>query len=94
LNPSECNYGAPQRELLGVLFALRSFRPYLFGHSFWLLADHQSLTYMLEKPKVSSVIFNWLDEILQFNFKMEHVPGVLNVLPDLLSRIYEFDDRS
>jgi hypothetical protein len=32
LNPSECNYGAPQRELLGVLFALRSFRPYLFGH--------------------------------------------------------------
>jgi len=94
LNPSECNYGAPQRELLGVLFALKSFRPYLFGHRFRLLTDHKSLTYMLERPKVSSVIFNWLDEILQYNFKMEHVPGILNVLPDTLSRIYDFDDKS
>jgi transposase InsO family protein len=94
LNPSECNYGAPQRELLGVLFALRSFRPYLFGHQFRLLTDHKSLTYMLERPKVSSVIYNWLDEIMQFNFRMEHVPGNLNVLPDLISRIYDFDDRT
>ena len=94
LSPSECHYGAPQRELLGVLFALRSFRSYLFGHQFRLLTDHKSLTYMLERPKVSSVIFNWLDEILQFNFKMEHVPGILNVLPDLLSRIYDFDTRT
>ena len=93
LTPSERNYGAPQRELLGVLFALRTFRPYLFGRSFRLLTDHKSLTYMLERPKVSSVIFNWLDEILQFNFKIEHVPGILNLLPDKISRIYDFDER-
>jgi transposase InsO family protein len=93
LTPSERNYGAPQRELLGVLYALRTFRPYLFGRFFRLLTDHKSLTYMLERPKVSSVILNWLDEILQFNFKMEHVPGILNLLPDKISRIYDFDER-
>jgi transposase InsO family protein len=93
LTSSERNYGAPQRELLGVLFALKSFRPYLFGHRFRLFTDHQALTYMLERPKVSSVIFNWLDEILTYDFKMEHVPGLKNVLPDKISRIYDFDDR-
>ena len=93
LTSSERNYGAPQRELLGVLFALKSFRPYLFGHRFRLLTDHQALTYMLERPKVSSVIFNWLDEILTYDFKMEHVPGLKNILPDRISRIYDFDDR-
>ena len=93
LTPSECNYGAPQRELLGVLFALKSFRPYLFGNQFRLFTDHKALTYMLERPKVSSVIYNWLDEILQYNFKMEHVPGILNALPDKMSRIYDQDER-
>jgi transposase InsO family protein len=93
LTASERNYGAPQRELLGVLFALKSFRPYLFGYRFRLFTDHQALTYMLERPKVSSVIFNWLDEILTYDFKMEHVPGLKNILPDRISRIYDFDDR-
>ena len=41
LSPAERNYGAPQRELLGVLFALRSFRAYLYGRKFTLFADHQ-----------------------------------------------------
>jgi len=93
LSGSERNYGAPQRELLGVLFALRSFRAYLYGRRFRLLTDHQALTYMLNRPKVSSVIMNWLDEILLFNFKIEHLPGIKNILPDAISRIYDFDDR-
>jgi len=93
LTSSERNYGAPQRELLGVLFALKSFRPYLFGHRFRLFTDHKALTYMLERKKVSSVIFNWLDEILTYDFKMEYVPGLQNILPDRISRIYDFDDR-
>ena len=48
---------------------------------------------MLERPKVSSVILNWLGEILQFDFKMEHVPGMLNLLPDKISRMYDFDAK-
>ena len=30
---------------------------------------------------------------MQFDFKMEHVPGILNLFPDKISRIYDFDDR-
>jgi hypothetical protein len=93
LAPSERNYGAPQRELLAVLFALRAFYLYLFGHRFTLYTDHKALTFLLKRPKISSVIRNWLDEILQFDFEMIHLPGLLNHLPDRISRIYDFDPR-
>lgn len=94
LSSSERNYGAPQRELLAVLFALRSFHVYLFGHKFKVYTDHKSLTYMLKKTKVSSVIQNWMDEILTYDFTMEHLPGLLNHLPDALSRFYDDDPRT
>jgi transposase InsO family protein len=93
LSKSEQNYGAPQRELLAVLFALRSFHVYLFGHKFKVFTDHKSLTYMLQKTKVSGVIQNWMDEILTYNFTMEHLPGLLNHLPDAMSRFYDDDPR-
>lgn len=93
LSSSERNYGAPQRELLAVLFALRSFHVYLFGHKFKVYTDHKSLTYMLGKSKLSSVIQNWMDEILTYDFTMEHLPGLLNHLPDALSRFYDEDPR-
>jgi transposase InsO family protein len=93
LSPSERNYGAPQRELLAVLFALRSFRAYLFGRHFTIYTDHKSLTYLLSKEKVSSVIQNWMDEILGYDFEMVHLPGIENHLPDVLSRFYDNDPR-
>jgi transposase InsO family protein len=48
---------------------------------------------MLQKTKVSGVIQNWMDEILTYNFTMEHLPGLLNHLPDVMSRFYDDDPR-
>jgi hypothetical protein len=36
----------------------------------------------------------WLDENLEFDFTISHIPGKLNVLPDCLSRMYAAPDRS
>jgi len=93
LTESERNYGAPQRELLAVLHALRSFDVYLFGYPFLLYTDAMSLKYLLTREKVSSVIRNWMDEILKYDFKIEHKPGVLQHFEDAISRIYDNDPR-
>ena len=93
MSKSERNYGAPQRELLGVLYALRSFHNYVYGRRFKLYTDHQALTFMLKRTKLSSVIQNWMDEIMQYDFEMIHLPGISNHLPDVISRIYDFDPR-
>ena len=93
LAPSEVNYGAPQRELRAVLEALRWFKVYLYGRKFTLYTDHQSLVYMLSRDKISSVIENWMHEILSFDFEIKHLPGIQNHLPDALSRFYDNDPR-
>ncbi len=40
------------------------------------------------------MIENWVDEILLFDFKIVHVPGIENHLPDALSRFYDSDQRT
>ena len=94
LKPAEINYGAPQREFRAVLEALRWFKEYLYGRRFVLYTDHQALMYMLTRDKISPVIENWVDEILSFDFKIEHIPGIANHLPDALSRFYDSDPRT
>ena len=75
LIPSEINYGAPQRELRAVLEALRWFKVYLHGRKFTLYTDHQSLIYMLSREKISSVIENWMFEILSFDWNSKPPSG-------------------
>jgi hypothetical protein len=88
LSPSERRYSATKRELLGVIFALRKLRFYLAGRPFVLYTDHQALTHMFTQRHLNDMLCRWFDEIMEFDFKVEHLPGVLNVLPDCLSRLY------
>lgn len=43
---------------------------------------------MLTQKKVSKVLLNWLDVILDYDFAVVHRPGILMGLPDALSRLY------
>ena len=47
--PAEVNYSTTDRELLGIVDCLRSFRPYLLGRSFRLCTDHKPLVYYFGK---------------------------------------------
>lgn len=39
------------------------------------------------------MILNWFDELVDFNVTIHHRPGVLNILPDHLSRLYPKENR-
>jgi transposase InsO family protein len=93
LTRSERNYSATKKELLGVMFALRKLRYYLAGRRFTMYTDHKALTYMLQQKKLNDMLERWLDEILDFDFEIHHIPGILNVLPDCLSRLYSIPDQ-
>jgi transposase InsO family protein len=94
LSTGECNYGATKRELAAIIFALRKFRYYLWGTHFTLHTDHKALTYLFTQRHLNPMINNWLEELLDFNFSIVHRPGVLNVLPDRLSRLFDADPRT
>ncbi len=54
-----------------------------------MYTDHKALEYMLEQRKLSGMLERRLEEILEFDFSVEHIPGLTNVLPDCLSRLYK-----
>ncbi len=84
LSTSERNYSATKKELLGIVFALRKRRFYLAGRRLHLYMDHMALSFMFTQKGLNPMLEHLLDELLEFDFSVEHLPGVLNVLPDHL----------
>ena len=89
LSDSQRRYPAYKKELLGIVSCLRRFHSYIWGRNdLVIVTDHKPLTYILESKQLSPALQQWLDVILDYNFKIEHRDGILHVLPDRLSRIY------
>ena len=86
LNNAERRYSAYERELLAVLHACTTWRHYLFGRHFTLKTDHHSLRYMFSQEKFTGRIFKWMEQLQQYDFEVEHIPGWKNLVADALSR--------
>jgi RNase H-like domain found in reverse transcriptase len=93
LHDGEKGYGATKRELLAIIYALEHFRYYPFGNQFTLFTDHRALTYVFAQKHTNQMINNWLETLLSFDFKIGHRSGILNVLPDVISRFFDADNR-
>ncbi|SAL96265.1 hypothetical protein [Absidia glauca] len=88
LSKSERNYSTTKRELLAVIFALNKFHKFLWGNHFTLFTDHRALVYIHTQRIANPMMIGWLDTLLQYNFTVAHIPGMSNVLPDALSRLF------
>ena len=86
LRPAEINYHAHKKELLAIVFGLLKNSHILANRPFTLLTDHQSLTFLFTQKHANIMMENWMDIISSYNFIPCHLPGVLNVIPDALSR--------
>ena len=53
LNQAEQNYAVHEKELLAIIFALRTWRIYLHGAEFDILTDHHPLIYLDSQPNLS-----------------------------------------
>jgi len=86
LNPAERNYSATEREALGVVAAIKRFRPYLHGQKFIVYTDHNALKWLMNIKDPSGKLARWSLLLQQFDFTIEHRPGVNNGNADALSR--------
>lgn len=87
----QINYSAPKRELLAIVFGVRRFHAYLFGQKFKMWTDHRALIYLFSNPKPSYMLQDWLAQLFEYSFTIAHTPGVENIVPDGLSRLYSPD---
>lgn len=85
--PAERNYDTSERELLGVIHALRVWRCYLQDCPFTLVTDHHPNTAFETQQQLSPRMTRWYDFLTRFShMKWEFRPGRVNVA-DPLSRM-------
>lgn len=85
-NAPQVEMDANARELLAIILSLRHFNFYIAGRHVDLHTDHRALTYLHTQERPSRHQVNWFDEIYAHDFTPHHIKGILNVLPDRLSR--------
>ncbi|MEY2858854.1 MAG: hypothetical protein RLZZ74_3167, partial [Cyanobacteriota bacterium] len=93
LSSSESHYSATKRELLAIVFALEKFREYLYGLKFVLKTDHKPLIYLRTQKKLNDMQLGWLTLLMEFDFSIEYLPGIQNILPDAISRLYPGEEK-
>jgi len=68
---------AYERELIGLVQAVRHWRPYLWGRSFVVRTDHYALKFLLDQ-RLSTIPQNhWISKLMGYDFRIEFRPGRL-----------------
>ncbi|MBW0513610.1 hypothetical protein O181_053325 [Austropuccinia psidii MF-1] len=88
LLPAELNYEIHDKELLGIVWALKHWRAFLLScsNSFEVLTDHSSLQYSMSSKALTRCQALWAEFLSEFHFTINYNPGRLAALPDALSR--------
>lgn len=87
LSGPEQKYNTTEKELLGVLWALNQFRPYIYGRKFILRTDHKALIWLSKLKEPNAKLYRWKLKLQDYDYSIEHVKGKDNLVADALSRI-------
>ena len=86
LKPHEINYPTHDLELAAVVYALKSWRHFLYGAKCELYTDHKSLKYFFTQKELNMRQRRWLELIKDYDLTINYTPGKANVVADALSR--------
>ena len=86
LDKREMNYCITRKELLAIVYSLKYFKQYLMGRRFKVRTDHAPLTWLRHTPDPIGQQARWLEIMEEFDFEVEHRPGVKHGNADALSR--------
>ena len=92
LTKAEQGYAQIDREALSVVFGVKRFRQYVFGHQFTIFTDHKPLLTLLGENRgvpamCSGRVQRWSLMLSSYQYTMTYRPGSLNSNADGLSRL-------
>ncbi|WVZ96354.1 hypothetical protein U9M48_042006 [Paspalum notatum var. saurae] len=91
--PRHVKLAAYEWELIGLVQAVRHWRPYLWGRPFIVKTDHRSLKFLLDQRLSTIPQHPWASKLIGFDFMVEFKPGHANVVADALSRRNADDEQ-
>ena len=86
LSKAERNYDVTRRELLAIVFGLKTYKQYVLGHHFVIRTDHVALQWLRKIPEPMAQLARWLTFIEQFDLEVSHRAGSKHGNADRLSR--------
>ncbi|CAF5044795.1 unnamed protein product, partial [Rotaria magnacalcarata] len=75
-----------EQECYAFICSLDKWHNYLSGIKFECETDHKALTQLNQKAQINKRCERWRLKILEYDFKVKHIPGLTNTMPDYLSR--------
>jgi hypothetical protein len=87
--PRHAKLAAYERELIGLVQAVRHWCPYLWGLPFIIRTNHYSLKFLLVQRLSMIPQHQWASKLLDFNFSVEYTPVATNVVANALSHCHE-----
>ncbi|GJX24949.1 putative nucleotidyltransferase, ribonuclease H [Tanacetum coccineum] len=82
----EKNYTTHDLELRAVVFALKTWRHYLYGTKSVIYTDHKSLQHIFDKKELNMHQRRWIELFSDYECEIRYHPGKANVVADALSR--------
>jgi hypothetical protein len=78
--PRHRSLAAYERELIGLVLAVRHWWSYLWGRRFIVKTDHYNLKYLLDQRLATISQHHWVGKLLGFDFSVEYKSGATNTV--------------
>jgi len=88
MSNAECNYDINDKELLVIVQAFHEWKRYTRGNPkpIRVLTDHKNLVTFMTTKELNERQARWMQELSQYNFKIEYRPGKEGGKPEALTR--------
>ena len=88
ISEAECNYDRHHEEQLAIVQAFHEWKRYTRGdpNPIRVLTDHKTLVTFMTTKELNERQAQWMQELSQYNFKIEYRPGLEGGKSDALTR--------